>query len=247
MNLLHSILFMCHILVGSMALLLFWVPLLSKKGHLNHVKFGRYYGNVMYMVALSGALMALMVIYDPIAIKGEMFTPGSDQLTLTNNIRIFWSFLLFLSLLTYVSVRQGFAVLRHKNNHASYQTPQHIIPLVTLVIGGAMMLFLGIQSTRVLHIIFGILGMLIGSGMLRFSFASQHSPNQIVIEHLSAMIGSGIGAYTAFIAFGGRQLFENIGSWQIAFWVAPGVIGSVAITLLSRKYDRASNKKTQSF
>jgi hypothetical protein len=59
---------------------------------------------------------------------------------------------------------------------------------------------------------------------------------QWVIEHLGAMIGSGIGAYTAFFAFGGRQLFENLGNVQIIFWVAPGVIGSIAITILSRNY-----------
>ncbi len=238
MSTIHNLFFMSHILVGSMALLLFWAPLVTKKGSIDHIKFGRYYGNIMYLVAFTGAVMALMVIYDPMAIKGEMFRPGSDRERFTGTIRVFWGFLLFLSLLTYVSVRQGFAVLKHKGNIAELRKPLHVIPLVALVVGGVFMLVLGIQASRILHIIFGILGAIIGTGMLRFCFKKHIDAGQWVSEHLSAMIGSGIGAYTAFLAFGGRQLFENIGSFQIIFWIAPGVIGSIAITLLSRKYDQ---------
>ena len=50
------------------------------------------------------------------------------------------------------------------------------------------------------------------------------------------MIGSGIGAYTAFLAFGGRVMFSDMGQYQILFWVAPGIIGGTAISLLVRKY-----------
>lgn len=238
MNTLHNLLFMTHIVVGSMSLLLFWAPVVTKKGSLDHVKFGRYYGNVMYLVAFTGATMAMMVIYDPMTIKGDMFRLGSDPDVFTRTIRVFWGFLLFLSLLTYVSVRQGFAVLQHRGSLAALRKPQHLLPLIALVIGGAVMLVLGIQATRPLHIIFGILGMVIGTGMLRFCFQKQVKPGRWLSEHLSAMIGSGIGAYTAFLAFGGRQIFENIGSYQIIFWIAPGIVGSIAITILSRKYDQ---------
>lgn len=246
MSTVHNLLFICHILVGSMALLLFWAPIVTKKGSLDHIKFGRYYGNIMYLVALTGALMAVMVMYDPIAIKGDMLKPDGDEEKFTQSIRVFWGFLLFLSLLTYVSIRQGFAVLQHKRDLSALGTPTYLAPLFLLVIGGAVLLYLGIQSTLVLHIIFGILGITIGTGMLRFCLTSKHSPNRITIEHFSAMIGSGIGAYTAFVAFGGRQIFENIGSWQLIFWIAPGVVGSIAITLLSRKYPTRTKSKTQS-
>lgn len=236
MLILHSALFVSHILLGSMALMLFWVPLIAGKGGLNHVKFGRYYGNTMYAVAASGALMAMLVIYDPITLKGHLLGDSSDHHAFANTIRIFWGFLLYLSLLTYVSVKQGFAVLKHKTSSVPLRTAGHLGPIILLLIGGIGVFALGIIHNRVLHIVFGILGIMISTGMLRYCFTEKLKPKQWLIEHLGGMIGSGIGAYTAFIAFGGRKFFADLGSLQIIFWIAPGVIGSIAIYSLSKKY-----------
>ena len=41
---------------------------------------------------------------------------------------------------------------------------------------------------------------------------------------------------TAFLAFGGRVMFSEMGQYQILFWIAPGIIGGSAISLLVRKY-----------
>lgn len=236
MSTLHSLLFVCHIILGSMALITFWFPVVTKKGSLDHIKFGRYYGYIMYSVALTGAFMALLVIFDPMAIKGHLLSDPSKQQAFVDSIRIFWMFLLYLSLLTYVSVRQGFAVLKHKNTTLPLKKLSHIGPIIALGLLGVVLAYLGLQTGRTLHTIFGILGLIIAIGMVRYCLTKELKPKQWVIEHLGAMIGSGIGAYTAFIAFGGRQLFENIGNLQIIFWIAPGVLGSIAIAILSRQY-----------
>jgi uncharacterized membrane protein len=236
MAFLHSLLFIAHIVLGSMALILFWIPMTTKKGGLDHKKFGRYYGYVMYAVALSGALMALMVIYDPIAIKGQMMSAQTDPAQFQYGIRIFWGFLLYLSLLTYVSVRQGFAVLEARNQIQALRKVTHTLPTILLAIGGVGIFSLGVLHDRILHMVFGILGVVIGISMLRYCLKREVAANEWVMEHLGAMIGSAIGAYTAFIAFGGRQIFENLGQYQLIFWVAPGIIGSIAIRQMSRKY-----------
>ena len=50
------------------------------------------------------------------------------------------------------------------------------------------------------------------------------------------MIACGIAIYTAFTAFGGRRLFELSWQWELVTWVAPGVIGTIAIAMYNRKY-----------
>ncbi len=57
-------------------------------------------------------------------------------------------------------------------------------------------------------------------------------------EHLSAMLGTGIGAYTAFFVFGGRRLFSAYlpGGWELLPWFLPTVIGVPAISLTIRHY-----------
>lgn len=236
MNNLHAFLFVSHIIVGSMALLLFWIPLFTAKGGLDHRKFGGYYLKTMYAVAATGAIMAIIVIADPIGIKGHQLSNPENTERFVLQVRLFWGFLLHLSLITFVSVRHAITVLRHKSNPLSLKQAHYILPLVLLFISGIGFIILGMSFGKVLHMIFGILGVFISLGMLRYCVRTTNKPKAWLAEHISATIGSGIGAYTAFISFGARHLLENLGSYQIVFWVAPGIIGSIAIALLSRKH-----------
>jgi uncharacterized membrane protein len=236
MNIIHSALFFIHIIVGSMALLLFWVPFLTKKGSLNHRKFGRHYANVMYAVAASGALMALMVIYAPLVIKHQMVNENTNTELLALNVRIFWSFLLYLSLLTFVNVRHGILVVKHKTQHANMRQWSHLFSIGLLLVSGIMLFSFGIIYSNTLHIVFGVLGAVLALRNGHFCLSKSVSTNRWLVEHLSAFIGSGIAAYTAFLAFGGRNMFAGLDQWQLFFWITPGVIGAIAITRMSRKY-----------
>ncbi|MCC2618043.1 hypothetical protein LJ739_17445 [Aestuariibacter halophilus] len=239
MTYLHSGLFILHVLVGSMALLLFWIPTMNRKGSLDHRRFGRYYSVAMYTVAFSGAMMALLVLWDPIAIKGHLRRADTSIEQFSQAIRAFWYFLLYLSLITFVSVRQGNAVLRHKTNRIALRQWHYQAPLLVLPCAALMSLYLGITRQHTLLIIFAGLGLFIAFGMLRYCWAKQVHAKAWLVEHLGAMIGSGIGAHTAFLAFGGRQLISEFGQWQTLFWVAPGIIGGIAIARLSRRYTPA--------
>lgn len=63
-----------HIILGSLALLLFWGPLLSKKGGPVHRKTGRYYSLCMHLVGASGILMTALVSAMPMAVKPELMS-----------------------------------------------------------------------------------------------------------------------------------------------------------------------------
>jgi hypothetical protein len=236
MNTIHSLLFVIHIIFGSMALILFWVPIVTKKGGLDHRKFGRHYANTMYAVAASGALMALMVIFAPLVIKHQLVNENTDTKQLVLNLRIFWSFLLYLSLLTFVNVRHGILVLKNKKQHSNMRQWPHLFSIGLLLVGGLLLFSLGITYSNTLHIIFGVLGTVLAIQSGRFCLAKSVPVNRWLVEHIGSSIGSGIGAYTAFMSFGGRSMFGNIGEWQFVFWVAPGVIGAIASARMSRKY-----------
>lgn len=236
MNTIHSLLFVIHIIFGSMALILFWVPIVTKKGGLDHRKFGRHYANTMYAVAASGALMALMVIFAPLVIKHQLVNENTDTKQFVLNLRIFWSFLLYLSLLTFVNVRHGILVLKNKKQHSNMRQWPHLFSIGLLLVGGLLLFSLGITYSNTLHIIFGVLGTVLAIQSGRFCLAKSVPVNRWLVEHIGSSIGSGIGAYTAFMSFGGRSMFGNIGEWQFVFWVAPGVIGAIASARMSRKY-----------
>ena len=236
MNALHSVLFIIHVLVGSAALVLFWIPMMSKKGHLNHVSYGRHYKTAMYSVAASGAAMALLVVAWPMVIKGDAIMAANDPERALFNVRLFSAFLFYLSILSFTTTRHGVTVLQVKGRRREMQSPQYLLPIVLLLIGGVACVYVGIQFQRTLLTVFGILGLLISSSMLRYCLKPSVKRNEWIVEHIGAMIGSGIGAYTAFIAFGGRTLFTGLGAWQMVFWIAPGLIGGMAANLIARRY-----------
>jgi hypothetical protein len=236
MSTLHSAIFVLHILFGSMALVLFWLPLATKKGSLDHVKFGRYYGNVMYVVAGSGATMALLVIYAPLTIKHQLALTSTNPEALALNLRVFWSFLLYLSLITFTSIRHGALVIRNKRQHSHMRSWAHLGTIALLFAGGLGVMTLGVLYENILHLVFAMLGIVMALQMARFCLAKTVSANAWLLEHLGAFIGSGIGAYSAFIAFGGRQIFSELGELQTIFWIAPGVIGGIGISRMSGKY-----------
>ncbi|MFW8592227.1 hypothetical protein ACOI22_15580 [Glaciecola sp. 2405UD65-10] len=240
MSQIHSILLILHIVVGSLAIILFWVPMLTQKGRLNHIKFGKYYTFAMYTVAASGALMAILVIAAPLLVKHEYANHEHGE-QIAFNLRVFWTFLLYLALLTYTNTKQGVVMLRVKENRHLLRTFGHVAPLVALVLGGVALVGLGVAFNKPLHIVFGILGFVIAVGSLRYIFAAKVGAKHYIKQHIGHMLGSGIGAYTAFVTFGGRQLLELPGGFQFALWLAPGLIGGIASYVLTKKYSKVFN------
>ncbi|MFT4938555.1 MAG: hypothetical protein ACI88A_001583 [Paraglaciecola sp.] len=236
MNTLHSFTFVIHILFGSMALLLFWVPVMSKKGSLDHQEFGRYYAKVMHVVAASGAVMALLVVYAPLTIKHQFIGNTTDTQALALKLRIFWSFLLYLSVLTFANIRHGILVVKNKAQHSRMRNPLHLLTIMLLFTGGLSIFTLGAIYGNFLHIVFGLFGTILAVQMARFCLARNVQKNAWLVAHIGSFIGSGIGAYTAFIAFGGRHLLADLGNVQMLFWIAPGLVGGIVISSMSRKY-----------
>ncbi|MDO6692775.1 hypothetical protein Q4574_05740 [Aliiglaciecola sp. 3_MG-2023] len=87
-----------------------------------------------------------------------------------------------------------------------------------------------------LQIIFSILSVLMGIIILVFSMKRIHSLKPTITKHRNSAITLGIIALTVLTAFGGGKLFANLGDAQIIFWFAPGIIGGVAIFLISKVY-----------
>jgi len=238
MTYLHSGLFALHILFGSIALVLFWVPFFTKKGQLNHVKFGNYYKNSMYAVAATGALMAIIVLAIPLTIKAKVVENSNDLQISAFYLRLFWAFLLYLAVLSFSTTRHAITVLKVRANNAQMRTFWYLAPLVTLTALGPVFIYLGMTYEQPLHIVFGSIGMIVGISMLQYCFKKEIKPREWILAHVDSMIGSGIGAYSAFLAFGGRTMLSDLGQWQIAFWVAPGVIGVIASWILCKKYQK---------
>jgi len=182
-----------------------------------------------------------MVLIDPIGIRrpGQVLDP-EQALEFADRTRMFSLFLLMLSVLVFASVQHGVAALRERTQPGTLLRPLRLNMLGLLALLGIMVGVIGVQNRQLLLIIFGGISLAVAVGMLRDTLKKDRKPRDLLIAHLSGLIGSGIGAYTAFFAFGGSRLLGEIlsGQWHVVPWVLPSIVGTVAINRLKRRYER---------
>ncbi len=235
----HQILFYLHVICGSVGLVIFWLPMLAKKGSDLHVKSGNIFANGMLIVSISGLLMSAFLLIDPIAVRypegGLTAEQASRVIEQNRNLGIF---LLMLSLLVFVNVRHSVLVLKAKAERTKLKNFNHLSSIMSLFLAGVGVGLLAIDKGNILFGIFSMLSIASAIGLARYIFKAELKPREWIIEHLTNIIGSGIGAYTAFFAFGGRRILSEIfvGQLQLIPWILPGVIGAIASYYLANKY-----------
>ena len=237
----HQLAFYVHILAGAIALIVFWLPLIAKKGSPEHVKYGHYFVNGMYTVSVSGFIMTILVLIDPIGVREptrDLSLESAKNLAFQS--RLFAGFLLMLSFLVFNSVRHSILVLQAKAERKLLRKPSHVGMILLQAILGLIMGYLGIVQGFVLYQVFAVLCVANAIGTLHYIFKEAIKKREWIIAHLSSILGAGIAAYTAFFVFGGSRLLSVIfyGNGQVLLWVMPGVIGGIASAYYSKKYKR---------
>lgn len=239
MSTVHTFLVAIHIAVGFASLILFWIPIISRKGSALHIRSGRWYVTTMYIVSISAILLAALVLVDPIATKHPFSELGPEKIAqIARSERQISLFLLAISFLVLSSIRHGLLTLRAKQDHSILRAPSHLLLNAILAILGLSLIFVASGGSQILFYIFAGLCLAIAVGNLTYCLKTDVPRMQWMISHMRAMIGAGIGSYTAFFVVGGSRFLAEIltGQWMLIPWIAPGVIGGIAIGLLSRKY-----------
>lgn len=238
-NLIHTSAFYIHVFIGSLALVIFWLPLLAKKGSRNHVRFGKYFVYGMYAVSISGMLMSSLVLLDPIGLRYPENQFSAEKLVkIAIQQRIFAGFLLMLSVLVFANVKQSILVLKAKKDRQILKKPLNLLTISVLGLLGLLMMYIGFSYQLILFQAFAALCIVNSIGSFRYIYKKKLKEKEWIIAHLGNILGAGIGAYTAFFAFGGRRFFAEIftGQLQIVPWVLPSVIGIGLITYFSKKF-----------
>ena len=145
-----------------------------------------------------------------------------------------------LSILVFCNVRQSILVLRAKADRRLLKQPLHLGLVGFLGMTGAVVGWIAFNQDILLLRIFSILSIVSSAGMLYYIFKPQIKKREWILAHLGNIIGAGIGAYTAFFAFGGSRLFASLltGDLMVLPWILPGIIGTFGSMYLSKKYRR---------
>jgi len=219
-----QLLLIIHISAGFTSIILFWVPVLSKKGSKLHIKSGKFYVYTMWIVTITAAILSVKNLF-----IGRVTTA---------------IFLGFISLITAKPLWHAISVLNRNSNTERLRKIKLVLN-ICIVSWAVFMLYYALSTApgHILMYIFAILGLTAIPELVRGANRIIPERNKIQI-HAVEMTNTAIAAYTAFFAFGGRQFFSSIltGNLMIIPWVLPGVLGTFANIYLVRKY--ASKKKT---
>jgi hypothetical protein len=237
----YQALLFIHIAIGFISLILFWIPIVAKKGSALHVRTGHWYAKAMYVVGFSALILALMLMIDPISFKfpDNALNPESKAKFITQ-MRGSGLFLLAISILVLVGVRHGLQAVRAKRNQALMRRADNlIINLALLTVG----IWLGINAAggspmSVLYYIFAGLCSVTAVNNLRFCLKHKVTRGEQIIAHIGGLVGAGIGSHTAFFVFGANRFLSELLSGYTAIipWVLPGVIGTLIIFQQTKRY-----------
>ncbi len=208
-----------HIFAGAVSLILFWLPIFTRKGGKAHRQIGKIYVLLMWIVVVTSAILSIKNViigyYEPAAFLG------------------------FIAIITASPLWYGIAALKQKRGVSANYIRTHLIFAWAQLVFGILLIIYGLQieGMGVLMLIFGILGSVNGGQALRSYYQQKKLEVDGYELHFSGMIISGIAAYTAFAAFGGRQFFSDIltGYWMVLPWVLPTIIGVAIIEYMKRQ------------
>jgi uncharacterized membrane protein len=204
-----------HAAAGAVALVAMWVPIATRKGSRPHRLGGRVY-------AVSMGLATVLAL----GICAVRLATGDNPTAA--------AFLGLVAAMTGLNLRDGLGALRRPEpDHADRAAPWLLGGLgVAGVIGGAL-------TGHVLLGVFGALNVALGA-LVQRQLPYRKDKRRRIQAHLRALLVACIGTVTAFLVVNYSHLPD---AWQvvpgIVVWVAPGVLGGLAIRQLSARYEPA--------
>lgn len=223
-----------HVLAGALGLLLFWLPILSRKGSPLHKRCGRWF---LWCVNVIGVSALVSV---GLRLGGAWYAGNAPTQ------QPVFGFLVFLAYLAVAVLVGGWYmrhVVLHKQDVAGLRRPlAWLMAVISLFSSVALILIALTLPSNASLLMFALspIGLLNAWGMQRHLRFPHREPRAWFYEHMGQALGLGIAFHAAFFVFGARSVFGQwlTGFWGMLPWLAPVVIGVAANMIWERYYRR---------
>jgi hypothetical protein len=214
-----------HIACGAVGLVLFWIPTLGRKGSQTHRKVGHWYARLMLVTASMAIGMSITTLLSPMVTHPKQVALAWPQHRIEG---IFGWMMLYLAILTIQLVWHGVVTVRNKKNHLANRHWGNVALNVLTIVAAFYCAYRGWLIDEGLMEAFAIVG--VASGLTNLWFIYSSAPSRIMyqLEHVKAIVGSGISVYTAFMAFGFVR-FSPGNALNPKMWAIPLSVGLVII------------------
>lgn len=217
-----------HLAAGSVGLLLFWYAgVFSRKGGAGHRRWGLVFVWSMLFTGSVAVGMSTLTLLDPMATHPHFVThPVFRDERLVRGL--FGWMMQFLALLTVSLAWHGWGVIRYKRTHADNRNALNVALQAVVIVTALNTAWQGIRLDMPVMLGLPVVGVASGVTNLWFAFGDAPKRFAYLIEHVKALVGAAISAYTAFLAFGLVRLMPDR-VFNPALWSIPLVVGLAII------------------
>jgi succinate dehydrogenase hydrophobic anchor subunit len=206
-----------HIATGAIGLVLFWVPVLGRKGSATHRRIGDVFTRCILATGISALAMSLCTLYDPLVTHPDL--PDAVM------VRALFGWMMFyLAILTISLVWHGRQSIRNKADHLANRAVFSVALQVSAILAALNCAAQGVVAGQPLMLGIAVVGVASGGTNLWFIYTDRPARLAYLKEHLKALVGSGISVYTAFMTFGLARLLPQH-AFNPTLWAIPIVIG----------------------
>ena len=225
-----------HITTGAPGLLMFWVPVLSRKGGERHKFWGRLFTFLMLATGAFAASMASLTLLAPMQTHPQLVDhPEFSDPALVRGI--FGHMMLYLAILTVNLAWYGWLCVSSKTRHEGIRSWHNFAVQLVLALAATNCFLQGLQIGQPMMMGIAFVGFATVGTNLWFMLNEKPRPIDWLTEHIKAHVGTGISVYTAFFAFGAVRLMPEL-ALAPALWAAPLVTGLSLILYHQRAVTR---------
>ncbi len=222
-HLIFKIMVAIHIISGSVGLVTFWVPVIAKKGGINHRKWGKIFVWAMIVTGTVAVGIATTTIFAPVETHPHLI--AMPEFENPEMIRaIFGWMMLYLAILTVNLAWYGKLCIDNKRDHPENRAWHNMALQVILFVAAANCFWEGIVVAQPLMMGISMVGFATVATNLWFMLKKQPGAFDWQLEHIKGLVGAGISVYTAFFAFGAVRLLPEL-ALTPALWAVPLVTG----------------------
>ena len=238
----HALLRTLHIGAGALTLVLFWIPLVARKGSLPHRVAGRAFVAAAALATATALVSCAWLVADPAGFAGSMAaaTPADRW-----RLRFFGALLGGLACYTIPPLVLAVAVVRSRARPEGLATlAVRALALLPAAAGSGLVLFAaawvgaaGPSLEALAAVAVGILGLKATRDLRRFLARPAPTPREWRARHVEFTLTCGIAFHTAFSVFGLSRLFPGIfsGPWQVVAWLLPAAAGLPVMAVWMRR------------
>jgi hypothetical protein len=213
-----------HIITGASGAAAFWVPIVARKGGVDHVKWGRIFTYAMIATGFWAICMSVMTIMTPLRTHPQLI--GRFDAAWIRGI--FGWLMLHMGVLTINLAWYGWLCILNKRDHRRNLEWRNLALQAAILIAALNLAIQGWLIHQPLMIGACTIGLATGATNLYFLYKPRRAPGDYLKEHIKGLVGCGISVYTAFLAFGAVRILPQL-ALHPGMWAVPLTVGLALI------------------